>query len=110
MYMDCVRGESRRRAGTQKRRQRLVTSSPTIGRWSLRGDGVGFDLVVEGLATDAEAAGGLKFVAVGLAENFDDLVALHRFHQGQVLVVQLGDFGVHDREVLNEAMERNKIV
>src|SRR6266567_5850582 len=74
-------------------------------RSELRGDGVGFDFVVEGLAANAEALGGFQLVAVGFLEDFDDLVAFHRFHQGEVFVLLRRGGGVADREVLERSEE-----
>src|SRR5260221_6851565 len=44
---------------------------------------VGLDLVVEGLAADAEALGGFEFVAAGFLEHLNDGVALDAFQQGE---------------------------
>ena len=49
-------------------------------------DPVGFDLVVEGLAADAEALGGFQLVAAGFLERLDDGVAFHTFEQGETRV------------------------
>src|SRR2546427_6102217 len=50
---------------------------------------VRLDLVVEGLAANAEAFGGLQLVTAGFLEHLEDGIAFHRLHQGEVRVVLL---------------------
>src|SRR6266404_509567 len=50
---------------------------------------VRLDLVVEGLAADAEAFGGFQFVAAGFLEHLDDGIALDAFQEREVRVLRL---------------------
>ena len=50
----------------------------------LRFNPVSLDLVVERLATDPEALGGLEFVAAGLLEHLNDCVSLNALKQSEV--------------------------
>lgn len=64
---------------------------------------VGLDLVVKGLAADAEAFGGFELVPAGFLEGLDDGVTFHTFEQGETRVGAVGraDFGVGDRKIGN---------
>src|SRR5260221_10662233 len=58
---------------------------------------VGLDLVVERLASDAEAFGGFEFVAAGFLEHLDDGVAFHSFEQSEAGVIALFGLSSPDR-------------
>jgi len=62
-------------------------------------DAVGLDLVVERLTADAEAFGGLQFVAAGFLEHLDDGIALDALEQGEAGVASAFTGGGGDGQI-----------
>ena len=56
---------------------------------------VGFDLVVEGLATNAQSLCRFQLVATCFFKGLDDGIALYSFEQGEACVVALARAGFH---------------
>ena len=60
---------------------------------ALRLNPVNFNFIIKGLPANPQALGRFKFVSVGILEHLDDGVALHGFHEGQILIFLVA----HDR-------------
>jgi hypothetical protein len=50
---------------------------------------VGFNFVIEGLASDTEPLGGFEFVAASFLQHVHDRIALDTFQQGEIGVLRL---------------------
>ena len=87
----------------ERRQSNIKCGALPRRRYALHFNPVGLDLVVEGLAADAEALGGFELVPAGFLEGLDDGVAFHAFEQGETRVgaVSRANLGVGDGKIGN---------